>query len=150
MLKQQIADDLKQAMLSGDKQKAELLNMLKSAVLYKEVELGVREQGLTDEQIVDVLAKEAKKRQEAADLYKSAGDSEREQKELSEKETIQTYLPEQMSEDELSALVEAVISDVKPEGIKDMGRVIGAVKAKAGNTADGAMIAQLVKAKLSQ
>ncbi len=77
MLKQKLADDLKQAMLAGDKQKAELLNMLKSAVLYKEVELGAREAGLTDEQVQDVLAKEAKKRAEAATMYKDAGDAER-------------------------------------------------------------------------
>ncbi len=148
MLKQQIADDLKQAMLAGDKPKAELLNMLKSAVLYKEVELGVREQGLTDQQIVDVLSKEAKKRQEAADMYTAAGDSERASKELGEKQIIQAYLPAQMDEQELTILVEEVIADVKPEGMKDMGRVIGAVKAKAGNAADGALIAKLVKDRL--
>lgn len=148
MLKQQITDDLKQAMLAGDKPKAELINMLKSAILYKEVELGVREAGLNDDQIIDVLTKEAKKRQEAADMYKSAGDNEREQKELSEKTVIMAYLPEQMSDEELEALVNDVVADLNPEGLKDMGRVIGAVKTKAGASADGSKIAQLVKDRL--
>lgn len=149
MLKQKIADDLKQAMLSGDKPRVELLNMLKSAFLYKEVELGTRESGLTDEQIIDVLSKEAKKRQEAADMYKSAGDTEREQKELSEKAVIAGYLPEQMSEEELTDLIEQVLGELKPEGMKDMGRVIGAVKSRAGASADGAIVARMVKQKLS-
>lgn len=148
MLKQKIADDLKQAMLAGDKQKAELLNMLKSAILYKEVELGVRDTGLDDNQIVEVLAKEAKKRQEAADMYKTANDSTRAQKELSEKELIGTYLPEQMSEAELTKIIEEQIGALKPAGMQDMGKVIGAVKAKIGNQADGAVIAKLVKDRL--
>lgn len=149
MLKTQIAADLKQAMLSGDKPRAELLNMLKSAILYKEVELGNREAGLSDEQIIDVLAKEAKKRQEAAEMYKSAGETDRAEKELSEKEVIQVYLPAQMSEADILQVVEAHIAALKPEGVKDMGKVIGAVKSEVGNQADGAIIARLVKQKLS-
>lgn len=148
MLKQKLADDLKQAMLAGDKPKAELLNMLKSAVLYKEVELGVRDTGLTDDQIVDVLTKEAKKRQEAADMYKNAGDEERASKEAGEKELIAGYLPEQMSEAELAEVVSAKVTEIKPEGMKDMGKVIGAVKSEVGNKADGAVIAKLVKGSL--
>jgi len=150
MLKQKLADDLKQAMLAGDKQKAELLNMLKSAVLYKEVELGAREAGLTDEQVQDVLAKEAKKRAEAAAMYKDAGDEERASKEQSEQDVIEAYLPEKMSEEELQKIVDEVCEQVKPEGMKDMGKVIGAVKGKVGNQADGSLIASIVKAKLSQ
>lgn len=149
MLKDKLQDDLKQAMLSGDKSRAELLGMLKSAVLYKEVELGVRDSGLTDDQIVEVLAKEAKKRQEAAGMYKSAGDEERANKELSEVEVIQNYLPEQMGDEELESIVDEVMAELNPEGIKDMGRVIGGVKSSVGNSADGAKIAQMVKQKLS-
>jgi uncharacterized protein YqeY len=148
MLKAQLTDDLKQAMLSGDKPRAELLNMLKSAILYKEVEMGSREVGLEDTQIIEVLRKEAKKRQEAADMYAQAGDSERQQKELSEKQIIDMYLPAQMSEEDLLPIVTTIVEELKPEGMKDMGRVIGAVKAKAP-TADGSMVAQLVKQKLS-
>ena len=148
MLKQRIADDLKQAMLSGDKQKAELLGMLKSAILYKEVELGVRETGLDDNQIIDVFTKEAKKRQEAAELYAKAGDEERAQKERSEKEVINTYLPEQASEADIVIAVEEAISNLRPNGLQDMGKVIGAVKSKLGARADGGVIAKIVKEKL--
>ncbi len=149
MLKAQITDDLKQSMLSGDKPRVELLNMLKSAILYKEVEIGAREEGLNDEQIIEVLAKEAKKRQEAADMYSGAGEAERAAKETGEKEVIQAYLPVQLSEAEILSVVEAKITALKPEGMKDMGKVIGAVKAELGNKADGGVIAKLVKQKLS-
>lgn len=149
MIKELLSTKLKQAMISGDKSRVELINMLKSAILYKEVELGVREAGLTDDQIIEVLSKEAKKRQEAADLYGKAGDGEREQKELKEKEIITEYLPEQVSDEVIEETVDEVISTVKPEGVKDMGKVIGAVKAKLGNQADGSKIALLVKQKLS-
>ncbi len=148
MLKDKIAADLKQAMLSGDKSRVELLGMLKSAILYKEVELGTRDEGLSDDQIIDVLSKEAKKRQEAAEMYKNAGEESRAEKEISEKDVISIYLPEQMSEEELSSVVDSAVSELKPEGLKDMGRVIGAVKEKVGNKADGSLIAQLVKSKL--
>ncbi len=149
MLKQKIADDLKQAMLSGDKAKVELLGMLKSAILYKEVADGTRESGLSDDQIIDVLSKESKKRNEAAQMYKTAGDDDRANKELSEKQLIDGYLPEQMSDGDLEKLVSEVIEEVNPDGIKDMGKVIGAVKSRAGNLAEGSKIASFVKQKLS-
>jgi uncharacterized protein YqeY len=149
MLKQTIAADLKQAMLSGDKPRVELLNMLKSAILYKEVEIGARDEGLSDDQIIDVLSKEAKKRQEAANLYAQGDAKEREQKELDEKKVIDAYLPEKMDDDALKAIIDEVITEVKPESMKDMGRVIGAVKAKVGNLAEGSKIAEFVKQKLS-
>lgn len=150
MLKQKIADDLKQAMLSGDKDKVELLGMLKSAILYKEVADGTREEGLSEDKIIDVLSKEAKKRSEAAQMYIAAGDKERASKELAEKELIDIYLPEQMSDEDLEKLVDEVIEQVNPDGLKDMGKVIGGVKSKAGNLAEGSKIASLVKQKLSQ
>lgn len=149
MIKELLSTNLKQAMLSGDKSRVELINMLKSAILYKEVELGVREAGLTNDQIIEVLSKEAKKRQEAADLYGKAGDSEREEKELKEKAIITEYLPEQVSDEVIEAAVDEIISSLKPEGMKDMGKVIGSVKSKLGNQADGSKIALLVKQKLS-
>lgn len=149
MLKQRIEDDLKAAMLSGDSARTEALKMLKSALLYKEVELGTRDSGITDEQAIDVLTKEAKKRQDAATMYQEAGRTEQAAKEQSEYDIIQTYLPEQMSEEELASMVQTVISDLGATTMQDMGKVIGAVKAKAGAGADGARIAKLVKDSLS-
>lgn len=147
-LKQQIDQELKQAMLAGDKTLTSTLRGLKSAILYVEVAKGSREQGLSDPEIIDVLTKESKKRQESADLYAQGGNNERQQAELTEKEVIDKYLPAQLSDDELSVLVDDVIKQLGIDSMKDMGKVIGAVKQKAGAGADGGRIAATVKAKL--
>jgi uncharacterized protein len=148
MLKQQLEKDLKTALLAGDKDKATVLRSLKSVILYAEVAEGTREQGLSDEAIITLFAKEVKKRQESADLYRKGDNEQRAAAELSEKEIIETYLPQQLSEEELVHSIEAVIADLGASGPQAMGQVIGAVKQKVGARADGARIAQLVKERL--
>lgn len=148
MIKQQLQDDLKAAMLAGDAARTETLRGLKSAILYAEVASGKRDEGLSDAEIEALFAKEAKKRQESADLYIQGGSQERAQKELAEKAVIETYLPEQLSEEEIAATVDAVISAQGAQGAQAMGAVIGAVKQQLGNTADGSVIAKLVKERL--
>lgn len=149
MLKQRINDDLKAAMLSGDSARVDTLKMLKTALQYKEVELGIRDSGLTDDQAVDVLKKEAKKRQDAARMYADAGRAEQAAKEEAEYAVIQEYLPEQMGDDELQTLVQSIITKTGANSMQDMGKVIGAVKAEAGSSVDGGRVAALVKQELS-
>ncbi len=149
MLKQLIEDDLKSAMLSGNSDVTEALKMIKAAILNKEVELGVRDSGLGDDQVIDLLSKEAKKRLESSIVYADAGRDDQAKGEKAEYELIQKYLPEQMSEEDLDALVSQTIADMGEVTIKDMGKVIGTVKSKAGTTADGGKIAELVKKHLS-
>jgi uncharacterized protein len=148
-VQEQIEKDLKQALLSGDKAKAETLRGLKSALLNEAISQNARETGLSDEQIQRILAKESKKRQEAADLYKQGGAAERAGAELAEKAIIDAYLPEQMGEDEVAKIVDEEIAKAGQPAMQDMGRIIGAVRARAGGQADGALIAKLVKEKLS-
>lgn len=146
-LKDQIDQDLKSAMLSGDKTLAETLRGIKSAVLNVEIAEGKREAGLSDDDMVKLLSKESKKRQESADLFKQGGNEEKAKAELTEKEVIAKYLPQQMSEEELDKIVDEVISQVGKDQSK-MGQIIGQVKQKAGPTADGGTIAKTVKEKL--
>ncbi len=148
-LKEQIEQDLKVALLAGDRTRATQLRGLKSSILYEELAKDQREQGLSDPAILEVLAKEAKKRQESADLYKKGGDDERAQQELAEKALIETYLPAQLSDEELSQLIDTEIQKVDEPGLKNMGQVIAAVKQAAGGAADGSRIARLVKDRLS-
>ncbi len=148
MIKDRIAQDLKQALLEGDKFKVTVLRGLKSAIGYAEVAEGKRDTGLSDDQIIALLQKEAKKRQESADLYQKASDTERAEKELAEKAIVEVYLPAQLSESEVAAHVDAVISELNAQDSKAMGQVIGAVKAKTNGAADGALIARLVKERL--
>ncbi len=147
-LKQQIDQDLKQAMLGGDKTLAETLKGIKSAVLNAEIAGNKRDSGLSDDEMIQLLTKEAKKRQESADLFKQGGNNEKSQAELAEKEVIQKYLPEQMSENDLKRLVDEVVASLSDVNPQMMGQIIGQVKQKAGASADGAMIAKLVKEKL--
>jgi uncharacterized protein YqeY len=148
-MQEQIDKDLKEALLSGDKPKAETLRGIKSALLNEMISQGARETGLSDEQVQKILARESKKRQEAADLYEKGGASERAGAELAEKTTIDAYLPEQLSEAEVSSIVDEEVAKAGQVSMQDMGRLIGAVKARSGGSADGALIAKLVKEKLS-
>ena len=148
-MQEQIDKDLKQALLSGDKAKAETLRGLKSALLNEAIAQNARDTGLSDEQIQKVLAKEAKKRQEAADLYKQGGSEERASAELAEKAIIDAYLPEQMSEEQIAKIVAEEVAKANQPTMQDMGRIVGAVRGRAGGQADGGLIARLVKDKLN-
>jgi uncharacterized protein YqeY len=148
MLETKIEQDIKTALLAGDAQRVSVLRGLKTTLLNEKIAKGKRDSGLTDEEVLPILSKEAKKRQESADLYKQGGDEARGAAELAEKKIIEEYLPAQLSEDEIAKLVEEAIQQTGAKEQKDMGRVIGAVRAKAGATADGALIARLAKEKL--
>ena len=146
-LKQQIDTDLKTAMLAGNKTLVTTLRGLKSVILYEEVAQNVREAGLPDDEITKLLAKEAKKRQESADLYAQGGDKERQNAELEEKSIIEKYLPKQLSETEINKLIDEAITKTG-NNQQNMGQIIGQVKQAAGAGADGAVIARLVKERL--
>lgn len=149
MIRQQIDDDLKAALLAGDSIKVDTLRGLKSVILYADVATKTRDTGgIPDDEVLNLLAKEAKKRQESADLYVQGGSQERADKELAEKAIIEAYLPAQLGDDELKAIIDKVATEQGAEDLQAMGKVIGAVKAQTGNTADGAKIAQFVKERL--
>lgn len=147
-LEQQLEQDIKTALLAGESTKATTLRGLKATLLNVKVAEGKRDSGLTDDEVLAVFAKESKKRQESANLYIEGGDQTRADAELTEKAIIDTYLPAQLDEAELTQLVETVIADTGASGMQAMGQVIGQVKAKAGPAADGAVIARIVKEKL--
>jgi len=135
-------------MIARDQMKMQTLQGLKSAILYEEVAKKVRDTGLDEAAIEQVIAREVKKRDEAAELFEKGGNMPSAEKERAEKVVLSVYLPEQMSETEVQRIVQETIVELKPEGPKDMGRVIGAVKAKTANAADGSLIAKLVKESL--
>lgn len=150
MLKDRLDADIKQALLSGDKVTATILRGLKSAILYEEVKVGKKDSGLSDDDIIVVLAREQKKRLEAIALYEQASDKTREATERNEVEVISRYLPAQLSEDELAKLVAEEITAQNAKTIADMGKVIAAVRSRSAGAADGALIAKLVKEALAK
>lgn len=148
-LKERINEDVKTALLSGDRFRAEVLRGLKAAILNEEVAKNARDEGLSDEVIEQVIAREVKKRNESAELYAANGREESAESERREAEVLSVYLPEQLSEADLAAIVATTIDETGATGMQQMGMVIGAVKQKVGNTADGATLARIVKDKLT-
>ena len=146
MLEQRLEEELKQAMLAGDAFKVSVLRGLKSVLLNKKVADGTREMAMSNDDVVTLLSKEAKKRKESADLYTTGGRPELAEKELAEKAIIDTFLPERLSEAAITELVDQAISSLDEV---NMGQIIGQVKIKAGAGADGEMIARLVRERLS-
>lgn len=147
-IKQQIDQDLRRAMLAGDKTLVTTLRGLKSAILYAEVAKGAREQGLPDTEVIEILSKEAKKRQESADMYVQGGAAEKADAELIEKKVTEKYLPAQLSEEEIKQLVVQAITEIGATDMSAMGQVIGKVKEQTKGSAGGAIIARLVKESL--
>lgn len=148
MLKQRIDNDLKSAMLKGDKSLVMILRNLKSSILYAEVASNSRDKGLDEEAIIITLRKEAKKRQESADLYAKAGNLDRQKEELKEKSVIEQYLPQQLSEEEVVVLVDKIIKDADEPNSRNMGYIIKGVKEICKGAVDGSMVAKIVKEKL--
>ena len=148
-LKEQISDEMKAALLGGNRFVGETLRNLKAAILNEEVAQGKRDEGLSDADIEKVIAREAKKRVESAKVYRDNNRPELAEPEEQELAILQQYLPKQMTEDELRAVVKEKITELGATNPAMMGQIIGAVKQAAGNAADGAVVAQIVKQELN-
>ena len=149
-LKARITDEMKAALLGGNRFRGDVLRNIKAAILNEEVSLGKRDEGLNDAEVEKVLAREVKKRIESAELYRSNGRAELAEPEEQEAAILREFLPEQLSEAEIVAIVEDVVASMNDVSMQKMGQVIGAVKQKVGNAADGALIAKIVKEKLTK
>lgn len=149
-LKEQLQSDMKAALLGGNRFEADVLRNLKAAILNEEVARNKREEGLSDPEIEQVIAREVKKRRESIALYAQNGRQDLADDEAREVAVLETYLPEQLSDDEIRTLVDEVIAELDVAGPQAMGQVIGAVKTRAGSAADGALVARIVKEQLNK
>jgi len=136
---------MKAALLGGNRFEGDVLRNLKAAILNEEVATGKRETGLSDAEIEKIIAREVKKRHESVKLYEANDRAELADEENKEIAVLSTYLPQQLSEDEIRDIAKIVIESMDNVGPSLMGQVIGGVKAKVGNTADGATVARVVK-----
>jgi len=146
MLIEQITEDMKFAMKAGDKARLGAIRMLRAAIKDKEIELG---HSLSDDEVFVLIAKLVKQRRDAAAQYAGAGRNELEARELDEVKIYQAYLPEQLSDDELAALMTEVIGQTGATGMRDMGKVMGALKPRVQGRADMGKLSAMVKARLS-
>ena len=150
MLRDDINNAVKEAMKAKDERKLGTLRMVNSTI--KNADIEARGQGkppLADAELLSVLQKMIKQRQEAVELYDKGGRAELAAQEREEIAIISAYLPNQMSEDEVKAAISSAIADTNATGIKDMGKVIGVLKAKYAGQMDFAKASGLVKAALT-
>lgn len=148
MLKQQIQDELKQAMLSKDPLRTSVLRMLKSAITYYEIQKGGAGYEATDDDVLKVIQKEAKQRKDSIEQFKNAGRQELVDKETKELEILQKYLPTQISEEEIRTLVKEAIIQTGVKSIAEIGKVMGALMPKVKGKADGGIVSEIVKESL--
>ena len=141
-----IESDLKAARLARDNDLRDALSLLLSALKAAEKEL---RRPLSDEEGLQVLQRERKRRVEAAEAFRTAGREEQAEDEEFELEVLEDYMPEQLSEEEIEEIIDDVISEVGATSIRDMGRVMAGVMHQVSGRADGSTVNQLVKEKLA-
>ena len=158
MLKDTLKEDMKNALKSGDSAKRTLLGMVMTSIRNKEIEKRTKlsktvsdvtkldaDSLLNDEETMDVIASEVKRRKDAIVEYEKASRPELAEGERTEAETLMKYLPEQMSDEELKSIVQATIAETGASGPADMGKLIGAIMPKVKGKADGQRVSAMVK-----
>lgn len=145
-LKEQIQSDIKEAMKAKDVERRDALRLLSSAM--KQIEVDERKE-LSDEDVVAIIQKQIKQRNDAAEQYKAAGRDELYDKEMAEIAVFETYLPAQLDDAELEAAVKAIIASTSASSMKEMGKVMGAASKALAGQADGKRISACVKKLLS-
>ncbi len=146
MLKEKLLEDMKISMRDKNVVRKNVIQMVRAAILQVEKDKQIE---LTDEKIIDVIAKESKKRKDSLADYEKSGREELIKQINEEIEILSEYLPKPLSKEELERIIEEVIKNIGATTIKEMGAVMKAVKEKVGTTADGKTINEIVKGKLN-
>ena len=144
-LKGTITEDMKSAMRAGDKDRLKVVRLILAAI--KQVEVDTREE-LDDAAVLAVITKMVKQRRDSVEQFEKGGRDDLAAIEKAEIAVLDDYLPEQLSADELAAMVDEVIAATGAEGMRDMGKVMGQIKAKAAGRADMGAVSATVKARL--
>jgi uncharacterized protein YqeY len=144
-LKARLSGEMKEALKAGEKVRLSALRLLAASVKNREVEL---RRDVTEEEFLEVVAREVKRRKEAAEAYEQAGREDLLDRERQEQEALETYLPAGLSDQEVEALVEEAIASTGASGPGDLGKVMSHVMAKARGRVDGATVNALVRSRL--
>jgi len=143
---ERLLDDMKAAMKSGDKHTLEAIRLLRSELKNASIAKG---KDLSDEDVIGVLSKEAKKRKESLEIFKKGGREDLAKKEARELELIYSYLPEALSSEALEEIINNAIQEVNAVSIKEMGKVMSIVMSQIKGRAEGGVVQEMVKKKLS-
>jgi uncharacterized protein YqeY len=144
-LKEQVHEQMRAALRAGDKLRLGALRMLAAAITNREKEI-LHE--LSDDEVREVAGKEVKKRSESIEAFGSAGRTELAEKERAERDVLQPFAPEQLSDAEVDALIDEAISSTEASSMKEMGAVMGAVMASAKGKVDGSLVQRKVRERL--
>jgi uncharacterized protein YqeY len=145
MIGDTITKQISEALKARDSVRLSTLRMLSSALSYARID---KQADLTEEDEIDVVKREARKRKDAIEAYEKAGAKDKADREKEELEILKEFLPEQMEDSELQNLIDEAIKTTNASSVKEMGKVIGVVMSKAGGKADGKRVAEMVKKKL--
>ncbi|MCX7720713.1 MAG: GatB/YqeY domain-containing protein [Dictyoglomus thermophilum] len=145
MLYEKITKDYMAAMKNKDSFRAEVLSTLRSAIKYREIELREKGKELDDQEVLDVIKKEIKKRKEAIEMYKQGGREDLAEKEEKELLILQEYVPQGLSEEELKEKIKSIIERVGARTLKDMGKVMKEAMAELRGLAEGEEIRRVVE-----
>lgn len=145
MIAETLQAKIGEALKAKDEIRLSTLRLLSSAFNYEFI---AKQHKLSEEEEIAVIQREAKKRRDAIEAYEKAGATDRAEKEKKEMAILQEFLPEQLSDEKLSKLVDEAVAETGASSLPDMGKVMGAVMPKVGGRADGGRISALVKARL--
>ncbi len=144
-LKDQITEDMKSAMKAGDKDRLKVVRLIRAAIKQIEVDKRIE---LDDAAVLTVLDKMVKQRRDSVEQFQKGNRNDLADIELAEIVILEDYLPEQLSDEELDAMIDEAINSTGAENIRDMGKVMGQIKAKAAGAADMGAVGAKVKARL--
>ncbi|WP_026692852.1 GatB/YqeY domain-containing protein [Peribacillus kribbensis] len=147
-LLERLNNDMKQAMKNKEKDRLSVIRMLKSALQNEAIKL--MKQDLTEEEELTVLSRELKQRKDSLHEFEKAGRQDLADKLLTEINYVEVYMPEQLSEEDLAAIVQETVKEVNASSKADMGKVMGAIMPKVKGKADGSLVNKLVLQQLSQ
>ena len=145
-LKKRITDDMKSAMKAKDKQALKAVRMILEAIKQKEIDERIE---LDDVQVMTVIQKMVKQRKDSISQFSDAGRSDLVEIEEEELETINNYMPEQLSDEDVASVVDKAINDSGANSMKDMGKLMGMLKPQLQGKADMSLVSQLIKSRLS-
>lgn len=146
--RKKIKEDLKRAFKEKDVLKRSVLSMLRSSILNLEIER--KRKALGENDIIEVISKEAKKRKEAISAYEKSGRGDLSSKEKKELEILEAYLPAKLSNKDLVKIIDEAVKEAGAQSEKDFGKVMGELMPKIKGRADGALVSVLVREKLSK
>jgi len=149
-LKEKISTDLKQAMKSGDTLRRDVLRLVDSAIKNSEIEKKKREEGLSDEEVLEVLGRAVKQRQDSVRQFEAGGRPDLAEKEKVELEIIVPYLPAQLSQAEIETAVTEILAKSENPTLADLGKIMGQAMAQLKGKADGNLVREIVKKQLEK